>query len=160
MLKIETLFSLIHQPFDCLILVHPDIKVLEDVSKQIQTQSITQLNVSKDLSAYLMTISASERIRYAQKWFIDILTSFSNGPILCSTPDLLFEPSLKIDPLAFFRQGAKIIPLIVLWPGEYTANCLSYAIPEHHHYRTWNITDSLIRQPHVIIHRINSEQGV
>jgi len=102
---------------------------------------------------------ARERSRFSQKWLVDSLASFQNGPVLCTCPDLLFDPSLEIDPLALFRQAARIIQLIVMWPGDYASNNLSYAIPEHHHYRTWKLSDSLLRQPVVRIHRISTSQG-
>ena len=149
----------LQQSYDCLILVHPQIQVLEMVSTQIQGLGFASFNASKELSTSLMPVSVSERSRFSQKWLVDSLASFSHGPVLCTCPDLLFDPLLKIDPLTLFRQAARIIQLIVLWPGEYSANTLSYAVPEHHHFRTWNVSDSLLRQPVVMIQRISTSQG-
>jgi hypothetical protein len=126
----------------------------------MQGPGFTSLDINKALSTSLLSISVSERSRFSQKWLVDTLTLRQKGPVLCTGPDLLFDPSLEIDPLTLFRQAARITQLIVLWPGEYSANILSYAVPEHHHYRTWRISDSLIRQPAVIIHRISTSQGV
>jgi hypothetical protein len=151
--------SLLSQPYDCLLLVNPQIQVLERMSDEIQSLGVAHLNLSKELSAFLMSVSASERTRFSQKWLVDTLSSLQNGPVLCTCPDLLFDPSLEIDPLALFRQAARIIQLIVLWPGEYSDNHLSYAVPEHHHFRTWKVPDSLLRQPVVIIQRISTSQG-
>jgi hypothetical protein len=153
----NSLSDLISQSYDCLILVHPQIHVLEMVSAQII--GYASLNVSKELSTALMPVSVNERSRFSQKWLVDALGAFSDGPVLCACPDLLFDPLLKIDPLTLFRQAARIKQLIVLWPGEYSENKLSYAIPEHHHYRTWNISDTLLRQPVVMIQRISASQG-
>ena len=158
-MAINTTAALLSQPFDCLFLVHPHIQVLERQSNEIQGFGVASLNVSKELSTSLMLVSASERSRFSQKWLIDSLTSFQNGPVLCTYPDLLFDPSLEIDPLALFRQAARIIQLIVSWPGEYSANTLSYAVPEHHHYRTWKVSDSMLRQPVVIIKQISTSYG-
>jgi hypothetical protein len=156
---INSLAALLSQPYDCLLLVHPNIQILENLSTEIQGLEVSHLNFSKELSTSLMTVSASERSRFSQKWLIDTLATFQNGPVLCTCPDLLFDPSFEIDPLTLFRQAARIIRLIVLWPGEYSENVLSYAIPEHHHYRTWKVSDSLLRQPVVIIRRISTSQG-
>jgi hypothetical protein len=146
--------AFLSQPYDCLILVHPHIHVLEMVSIQFQGFGIAHLNVSKELSASLMLITVSERSRFSQKWLIDYLAHFSHSPVLCDCPDLLFDPLLNIDPLTLFRQAARVMQLIVLWPGEFSENQLSYAIPEHHHYRTWNVSDLLLQQPVVVIHRL------
>ena len=158
-MAIDTLAKLLSQPYDCLILVHPYIKILENLSTEIQGLGLLHLNISKELSTFLMTISASERSRFSQKWLLDTLITFQNGPVLCTCPDLLFDPSLKIDPLSLIRQAARIKQLIVLWPGEYSANTLSYAVPEHHHFRTWKVTDSFLRQPVVLIRQISTSQG-
>ena len=158
-MAINTTAALLSQPYDCLLLVHPHIQVLERMSNEIQGLGVAYLNVSKELSASLMAVSAGERSRFSQKWLNDALTSIQNGPVLCTCPDLLFDPSLEIDPLALFRQAARIIQLIVLWPGEYSENNLSYAVPEHHHFRTWKVSDALLRQPVVMIQRIFTPEG-
>ena len=158
-IAINTIAELLSQTFDCLLLVHPQIQVLEKTSSEIQGLGFAHLNVSKGLSSSLMTVSASARSRITQEWLMDSMAAFQNGPVLCTNPDLLFDPSLEIDPLALFRQAARIIPLIVMWPGEYLTHILSYAVPEHHHYRTWKISDPLLQHPAVIIQRISTSPG-
>ena len=158
-MAINTLAELLSQPYDCLLLVHPYIQILEKLSTEIQELGLSHLNISKGLSTSLMTVSSSERSRFSQKWLLDTLVTFQNGPVLCTFPDLLFDPSLKIDPLSLIRQAARTKQLIVLWPGEYSVNTLSYAVPGHHHFRTWKATDSLLRQPIVLIHQISTSQG-
>ncbi len=158
-MAINTLAELLSQPYDCLLLVHPYIQIFEKLSTEIQESGVSHLNISKGLSTSLMTVSASERSRFSQKWLIDTLATFQRGPVLCTCLDLLFDPSLKIDSLSLIRQAARIKQLIVLWPGEYSANILSYAVPEHHHFRSWKVTDSLLRQPVMLIHQISASQG-
>jgi len=51
--------------------------------------------------------------------------------------DVLFEPTLKLDPLGLLRQFSRVTKLIVTWPGTYINDVLAYAVPEHSHYRTW-----------------------
>jgi hypothetical protein len=64
--------------------------------------------------------------------------------VLCTHIDLLFTPALQLDPLMLFRHLGKTAPLVVCWPGEYHDDVLSYAVPEHAHYRTWRHPDALI----------------
>jgi hypothetical protein len=155
----NTTSAYLSQPYDCLFLVHPYIQILEKLSTEIQGLGVSHLNVSRELSTSLMTVSASERSRFSQKWLMGTLARFPNGPVLCTCPDLLFDPSLEIDPLALFRQVARIKQSIILWPGEYSTNNLSYAVPEHHHFRTWKISDSMLQQPVVLIRQISTSQG-
>ena len=156
-----TIDTYLQQPFDCLILVHPQIQVLERVSHEIQRPGVAHLNLSKLLSAALLPVFAGERGRFSQKWLLDTLAALPSGDLVCCTsPDLLFEPSLQIDPLSLFRQAARVSRGIVLWPGEYTGDTLSYAVPEHHHFRTWKVTADFLRQPAVIIQALSTSQGV
>jgi len=159
-MAINSTTAILSQPYDCLLIINPHLPILERMANEIQGLGVATLNIGKGLSLALMPVTASERSRFSQKWLSETLDSFHHGPILCTCPDLLFDPSLEIDPLALFRQAARIIQIIVLWPGEYSENNLSYAVPEHHHYRTWKLSDSLLRQPVVIIQRISPSQGV
>lgn len=145
--------------YDCMILVHPEIRVLETQSTEIQKHGIPNFNISKNLSNALMTVLMKDRGRFSQQWLMDTLVNFAEGPILCSYPNLLFEPSFEIDPLTLFRKIARIKRLLVLWPGEYASNTLSYAIPNHHHYRTWKITEDLLLQPPMKILRLPDLKG-
>jgi len=53
--------------------------------------------------------------------------------------DILFEPTLALDPLHLLRETSRLRPLIVLWPGAFVKGVLAYASadPAHAHYRTW-----------------------
>lgn len=72
------------------------------------------------------------------------LREMSPGPILCTNVDLLFEPTLKLDPLRLMRDASRVTRLVVTWPGSYGDGVLAYAVPDHGHYRTW-------RKPEVFI---------
>jgi len=148
--------QLIEGHFDCLILVHPQIKILETVFDHIRETGISVINIGKELSEALIPVTVNERSRFVQKWLLDILTSIQTEPVLCIHIDLLFEPSLKMDPLALFRQASRSKKMIVLWAGEYSPGTLSYAIPEHCHFKSWRISESLLQYPAILIRTIDA----
>jgi len=151
--------SLLTQPYDCLILTNPQIQILDEISEKIQSFGIKHFNISRALSNALMTISTAERDRFAQEWLKDLIRGIREEIVLISHPDLFFHPSLKIDFITLIRQISRSKQMIVLWPGEYSTDILSYAIPDHHHYRVWKISDSLLIQPKIVIHQISAAQG-
>lgn len=51
---------------------------------------------------------------------------------------LLFEPSLALDPLALLQRLSEHRRLVVYWPGTWDGHTLTYAVPEHSHFRTWH----------------------
>jgi len=67
----------------------------------------------------------------------EIRTPSPLGPLLVTQIDLLFEPSLRLDPLTLLRGLSRQRPLLVAWPGSFQNGVLAYAVPEHSHYRIW-----------------------
>ena len=155
----DSLESMLAQPYDCLVLTNPQVQILDEISENIQSFRVKHLNVSKDLSDALMTIPINERGQFAEEWFKDLLGELSEKPVLCSHPDLFFHPSFKIDFFTLIRQVARTKQIIILWPGEYSKDTLSYAIPDHHHYKVWKISESLLIQPKILIYPISAAQG-
>jgi len=99
------------------------------------------MEIGRDLSVYLLDVQRGERTRAIQSWFEKKIKQLEPGPLLCAHIDLLFDPAFNLDPLNLFRRAARITKLVVLWPGGFSNGTLSYAVPEHSHYRTWRITD-------------------
>jgi hypothetical protein len=100
------------------------------------------ISIGRELSAYLSDPNEIDRSQLASQWILDRLQEMAPGPVVCHDIDLLFHPSLKIDPLTLLRRASQFTQLIVLWPGTYADGVLSYARPEHKHYRYWkNLED-------------------
>lgn len=123
----------------CRILVHPSIQRLSQSTELNALMPV--VTVGQELSTYLLEIQREERPRAAARWFEDRFNTLQPGPVGCVQIDLLFEPAFNLDPLHLFRQASRVTELVVQWPGEYVDGILSYAVPEHRHYRTWRITD-------------------
>jgi hypothetical protein len=97
------------------------------------------MEIGRDLSVHLLDVQRGERTRAIQSWFEKKIKQLEPGPVLCAHIDLLFDPAFNLDPLNLFRRAARITKLVVLWPGGFSNETLSYAVPEHRHYRTWRI---------------------
>ena len=129
----------------CVLIVDPSIIKLSDAADQlINNLDVYSVHIGKELSDFLRNEPATSYTRNAITWFQNRLGLLSPGPVVIREIDLLFEPSLKLDPLALFRQASRVTKLVVLWPGDFKSGTLSYAVPEHRHYRTWRITDGNI----------------
>lgn len=93
--------------------------------------------INKELSQVLVSEPKTNYSREIITWVSTKTEDIQSEPIVIKDIELLFEPSLGLDPLTLFRQTSKRNRLIVLWPGNFSNNTLSYASPEHAHYRTW-----------------------
>jgi len=127
------------------LIIHPDINTLDEEKKWLQTRfNWPGISIGKDLSRDMLSgkVQGSTAM---QAWLDDHVRGAGLGPMLLSEIDLLFEPSLSLDPLKLFQQASRFTRLIVLWPGIYSIEkVLSYAVPEHAHYRTWRNPDAYV----------------
>ncbi len=125
--------------FPCLLLVHPEIKRLRAAADELgESYSWPQLSIGHELSGVLLMVEPERRPRKAVRWVEWKLGGLRPGPLLCVDVDLLFEPSLQVEPLTLFRSNSRATRLVVMWPGTYRNGVLAYAVPEHADYRTWN----------------------
>jgi len=99
------------------------------------------LSIGATLGAALLSVAPQQRPRKTHTALVDAVRPHAPGPLLCLDTDLLFEPSLALDPLRLLRDTSRLATLVVLWPGSTTSGELAYAVPSHAHYRTWNRTD-------------------
>jgi len=126
----------------CLLLIHPEIVRLQTaVSHLTQTYDWPALSVGKEVSQSLLPIAPRQRSRQAKRVLPELISRHTPGPLLCTDIDLLFEPALALDPLALLREASRKVTLIVTWPGRYQNGVLTYAVPEHAHFRTWDNPD-------------------
>lgn len=129
--------------FECVLLVHPAIQRLERAMDEvIQTKPLSILDIGRELGIFLLDVPQGERTRAIRHWFDQQVDTCERPPLVCCHIDFLFLPVLNLDPLTMFRQAARRTKLVVLWPGEFSGRTLSYAVPGHKHYRTWEILDS------------------
>ena len=132
-------------PHTCLLLVHPEVRRLEDEAQElVAAYGWPCLAVGRELSARLLSEPQVQRSRTAHQWLRDRLSQMAPGPVLCTEIDLLFDPTLRLAPLKLLRDISRYTQLVVAWPGSCANGVLVYAVPEHAHYRTW-------RQPDVSI---------
>jgi len=128
-----------HPDCPCLLLVHPDVRVLQENAETLAVEEGWQrLSVGKELSALLLNESPQSRARLARSWLGNSVAPLSPGPVVVTDIDLLFEPSWRLDPLGLFRLASRTTRLVVAWPGTFESNILAYAVPEHSAYRTWS----------------------
>jgi hypothetical protein len=126
----------------CLLLVHPEIEVLNTTTDEIlNTYEFPYLDIGMTLSEALLPIKLGERSRFTSQWLERELSDISSELNLITNIYLLFEPSLQLDPLRIFRGQGRRFKLVVMWPGEFDGSNLSYAVPQHDHYRTWQNPD-------------------
>jgi len=98
------------------------------------------LNLNLALSRALLDVLPS-RLPTAIPDVLRELIGTSGEPLLLDNIELLFAPSLRLDPLCLLRDLSRLRPLVVAWPGLYRDGKLTYARPGHPEYRIYSHPD-------------------
>lgn len=103
----------------------------------VREYSIPSIWLNREISKLLIGKSDTTYPKEIIDWISKEIIEIDEKVILFTDIEILFEPSLNLNPLTIFKQTSRNTSLLVMWPGEYKDNTLSYASPEHSHYRTW-----------------------
>lgn len=125
------------QSFGLLLIVSDSTLVLEKMKDEVVSQyKLPRISLNKELAQVLIAEPRQVRGSTAIEWIKTKSNEFIE-PILFSGIDIVHEPSLEIDPLALFKQISRHKQIVVLWPGNFSNNNLTYATPEHAHFKRW-----------------------
>jgi len=134
----DPISEFLHSPRTCLLLVSPNIQKLADkIDELLVLYDYPCLSIGRALSEALLFTLPKHRPHTANQWIRRQVSEMTPGPILITRMTLLFHPSLELDPLRLMRDVSRRTRMIVAWPGNCADNVLSYAVPDHAHYRTW-----------------------
>jgi len=110
-------------------------QLLRMLADHIQTAPI---NVGAKLAHRLAATPASDRDFSTNELPREITNSaHGKAPLLLDNLEVLFEPSLRINPLDFIKRLAHSRPVVAVWPGKICDDRLVYANmghPEHRDY--------------------------
>lgn len=120
------------------IVVNLSVENLKKAADWTKSQySVQGISINQELSKLLVGIPKANLSKEIIDWISEKIKKIFEEPILLTDIDILFEPSFQLDPLAIFRQATRNKILVVFWPGEYKNKNLTYASPDHAHYKTW-----------------------
>lgn len=97
------------------------------------------LNLSLALSQRLLEIPSHRRPVQASSVLADLLTG--QGPLMLYDIELLFEPTLQLEPLHTLKTASRSRMLLALWPGTFEGGRLTHAEPGHPEYKCYSATD-------------------
>ena len=107
-------------------------------------QNLPYLNVNLTLSERMLSLTSKERPLRARRLLAQIIDEQPGEPIALDNIELLFDPSLRQDPLACLQGLSRNVTLVAAWGGAYAGNVLTYAEPGHPEYRRYDRPDAAI----------------
>lgn len=115
--------------------------VLQDVHKRTQAPLI---NVNLELSRLMLDLTERNRVLQLPGLLSNILDSFSGDVALLDNVELLFDVSLKQDPLRLFQGLSRNRTVVAAFSGSIEGEHIVYAAPDHPEYKRYPIKDLLV----------------
>ena len=121
-------------------LVGPNRSGKTQLLRQLGTKlNIEPLNVGLDLGRRLAATPNSKRGFSAGELLREMADrERTENLLLLDNLELLFEPSLQINPLDLVRRLAHAKPVVAVWPGELRGDRLVYADMSHPEHRDYS----------------------
>ena len=95
------------------------------------------IELGKGLSAALIDVSASLRAASVEDCFARLLED-RPGPILCLDHlEILFEPSLRLNPVELLKNSSRHRLLVASWPGTIQGDRITFGPEEHPAHRKY-----------------------
>jgi hypothetical protein len=121
-------------------------KVLQEVAKRTGGRYI---NVSLDLSRQLLDFTERQRTLQVSRVLSDIVGKDNEQAVLLDNTEVLFDVSLKQDPLRCLQGLSRHRTVVAAWNGTIDRGYLIYAAPDHPEYRRYPAGDLLVVSPPV-----------
>jgi len=111
-----------------------ETSLLQEVSKQT---GFRYLNLNLELSRALLELTERQRILRLPLLIDEIIGKTGEQVVLIDNIEILFEVSLKQDPLRLLQQISRNRTVVATWNGTIAGGYLTYAAPNHPEYRRY-----------------------
>ena len=82
----------------------------------------------------MLELTKRQRILQLPLLISDIVSEFMSEVILLDNIELLFDTSLKQDPLRLLQGISRNKTMVTVWSGSIEGDCIIYAKPDHPEY--------------------------
>lgn len=112
-----------------------------------QRQGAPLVNVNLELSRRMLDLTERQRALQLPRLLSDVVNATEADVILLDNIEVLFDVSLKQDPLRLLQGLSRNKTVVAAWSGTIDGEHLVYATPEHPEYRRYPSRDVLVVQP-------------
>jgi len=119
---------------------------LQKVQKRIDAVLV---NVNLELSRRMLDLTERQRALQLPRILKSIVNSTADKVVLLDNIEILFDVSLKQDPLRLLQGLSRNKTVVAAWGGSIDSGNITYAVPDHPEYRRYPIRDFLVASPEV-----------
>ena len=105
------------------------------------------VNVNLELSRRMLVLTERQRALQLPRLLAEIVGASPAEVILLDNIEVLFDVSLKQDPLRLLQGLSRNKTVVVAWSGSIDGEHMLYATPDHPEYRRYPLRDFLVVNP-------------
>ena len=105
------------------------------------------INVNLEVSRRMLGLTERQRVLQLPRLLLEIVDECHTDVVLLDNIEVLFDVTLKQDPLRLLQGVARNTTVVVAWNGFADGEYLTYAKPDHAEYRRYPLRDFLVVNP-------------
>jgi hypothetical protein len=117
---------------------------LQDLQERLD---LPLVNVNLELSRQMLDLTERQRALQLPRLLMAIINESKGNLVLLDNIEILFDVSLKQDPLRLLQGLSRNKTIVVAWNGLIDTNNLIYATPDHPEYKRYPSRGLLIITP-------------
>ncbi len=119
-------------------------RALREVSERT---GFPYLNLNLELSRQLLDMTERQRLMRVSSLLGDMVNAQAADAVLLDNIELLFDPTLKQNPLLLLQNISRNKVVVAAWNGTFERNQLTYATSNHPEYQRYPARDLVIVTP-------------
>ena len=119
---------------------------LQDIQERVGAPLI---NVNLELSRRMLDLTERQRALQLLRLLREIINDAEDEVVLFDNIEILFDVSLKQDPLRLLQGLSRNKTVVATWNGSIDGDYMIYAVPDHPEYRRYMVRDFLVASPEV-----------
>jgi len=105
------------------------------------------ININLEISRLMLDLTHRQRALQLQRLLREIIDKDAGKMILLDNIELLFDVSLKQDPLRLLQGLSRNKTVVASWNGAVIGGFLTYAEPAHPEFKRYPVKDFLVTSP-------------
>lgn len=120
---------------------------LQDVHERTAAPLV---NVNLELSQRMLDLTERQRALQLPRLLAEIVGASAADVVLLDNVEVLFDVSLKQDPLRLLQGLSRNKTVVAAWSGSIDGEHMVYATPDHPEYKRYPLRDFLVVNPEAV----------
>jgi len=120
---------------------------LQDVHERTMAPLV---NVNLELSRRMLDLTERQRALQLPRLLAELVGASAADVVLLDNVEVLFDVSLKQDPLRLLQGLSRNKTVVAAWSGTIDGEHMVYATPDHPEYKRYPLRDFLVVNPEAV----------